>query len=117
AELGDEWTLLTEQERVDLDTALLQKAGVRIAELEQEKEELRKDLAKSVQFIDEFKKSGEALLEEAQKAISLKDEKVAENKRLRGELDRLLRMVRDSEIGRASCRERVWIARLAGSLR
>lgn len=101
AELGDEWTLLTEQERVDLDTALLQKAGVRIAELEQEKEELRKDLAKSVQFIDEFKKSGEALLEEAQKAISLKDEKVAENKRLRGELDRLLRMVRDSDLGEA----------------
>jgi hypothetical protein len=100
-EIRKDWFLLTPEEQAQQDTVLLRDAGIRVGELENEVTRLKEALEASQEFTRKFRESGDNLLEEARKAFAEKDQAIEERNKLRGELDRLLRMIRDSDLGKA----------------
>lgn len=100
-EIRKDWSLLTPEEQVEQDTILLRDAAIRVEDLEGEVARLKEALDASREFTRKFRESGDSLLEEARKAFAEKDRAAEERDKLRGELDRLLRMIRDSDLGNA----------------
>lgn len=100
-EIRKNWFLLTGEEQVAQDAVLMRDAAIRVGELEKETARLKKALDASREFTRKFRESGDNLLEEARKAFTERDRSIEERNKLRGELDRLLRMIRDSDLGKA----------------
>lgn len=100
-ELRKGWTLLTEQERAEQEAQAMDEAADTIQALKEQNAGLALALAASQEFIEHFQKSGDDLLAEAKKAIEGERKALEGQKKLRAELDRLLRMIRDSDLGKA----------------
>lgn len=100
-ELRKEWALLTGTERLRRTTEAMNAASEKIKELESLVASLRDALKTSQGFNEKFKANGENLVKEIRGHRQREEEAKKEQKRLRGELDRLLRMIRDSNLGEA----------------
>lgn len=93
-ELRSEWTLLTESEQ-------LAKAEETIEELRDDIADLIAAVSQAQMFNDLFKENGQRLVEECQRAQEAEAQARERVEELRGEVNRLLVMIRDSDLGRA----------------
>lgn len=100
-ELREHWLLLTDEEEEQRDAALLRGTLDRVEELEQQNADLLVALESSHQLNQRFKETGDALIQRANEAFGREQKAVEKEKKLRKELDRLLRMIRDSDMGKA----------------
>ncbi|MFE0472558.1 hypothetical protein ACFW2V_13185 [Streptomyces sp. NPDC058947] len=100
-ELRNNWTLFTGEEQAVANSAAMQAATSRIKDLEDQIGKLRSALDESRRFVEKFKNSGQALIEEVTRAVQREREALEELKATKRELNRLLVMIRDSDLGKA----------------
>lgn len=92
-ELRDHWTLLSEEEVRIQETA-------RITELEGQVAFLTEEVNRKTALLRDLKVGGEDLVQRMRETMEREQRAITRQKELRDELDRLLRMVRDSDLAK-----------------
>lgn len=96
---GHTWTLMTSEEQATKDAELMVSAANEVAKLRKEKGELTRLLDSCRKTIEEFKENGFELVRQLEESREREAAAKEHEKRIRKEFDRLLCMIRDSDLG------------------
>lgn len=100
-ELREGWSLLTDAEKAERNAELLKEANEKLEELERQNASLSAALEASNELKRVFQEGGEDILRRAEEALEREERAIKERNRLRKELDRMICMIRDSDLGKA----------------
>ena len=99
---GPTWTLMTSKEQAEKDAELMVSAANEVAKLRKEKGELERLLGSCHKTIEKFKENGFELVRQLEESREREAAAKEHEKRIRKEFDRLLCMIRDSDLGKAN---------------